>query len=222
MNRFILLLLVPLMLFAQKSPNTIKVNATSSIYIKANVIKFKIHINDEDKDPKLAYENHKKLENKLLELLKKYEIPDSSVAYSLLNIRKSYDRNKESVSQTRQEVVVTLNSVKDYTNFQIELLENNFNEFNATYSTNNFDGAKERGYKKAIKIAKEDASTIAKAMNKKLGDIVEINTSTADIPQVDTNSPYALVVDSNRDITEIEQSIQIRTNIEVKFKVMDK
>ncbi len=80
MNRFILLLFVPLMLFAQKSPNTIKVNATSSIYIKANVIKFKIHINGEDKDPKLAYENHKKLENKLLELLKKYEIPDSSVA----------------------------------------------------------------------------------------------------------------------------------------------
>ncbi|MBU2507781.1 MAG: SIMPL domain-containing protein [Bacteroidetes bacterium] len=224
MKTVLFLLLIPMLLFSQEYSNSIKIRANSTVYVMANTIKFNIRLKEEHSDPKEAFSQHKKLESKLLELFPKYNIPDSSVSYSLLNFRKSKNSKREEVFSTHQEIIVKLNSIDDYTEFQIALLNNGFNEFNAVFSTDQLSGIKEQGYKEALELTKEDASAIAKVMNKKLGDILEVNTSTSENPHVDASrgSMAALTVTtSDRGLTEIEQSLAVRTNLEIRFEIID-
>jgi len=183
-------------------------------------------LQEEHTNSKKAFQQHKKLENKLLKLLAEFNIPDSAVSYSLLNFRKSQNRRKEVVFLTNQEIIVKLNSIKDYSNFQLSLLNNNFDDFNAVFSSNDISNVKELGYKKALELAKEDASAIAKAMGKNIGEIVEVNTRTSERPHIDARrgSITALTVASSatdRGLTEIEQSLAVRTNLEVTFRIVD-
>ena len=224
MKRIVLLFFIPFLLFAQDYTNSIKIRANSTVYVKANSIKFNIGLHEENPLPKEAFNMHKNLEKKLLGLLEQYNIPDSSVAYSLLNFRKSTNSQREEVYRTDQNVIVKLNSINDYTDFQLSLLDNGFSEFNAVFSSDELSNTKEHGYKEALRLAREDADAIAKAMNKKIGNILEVNTQTSDNPYIDSRrgSLTALSVrSSDRDLTEIEQSLEVRTSIEVRFEIIN-
>ncbi len=224
MKRIALLLFIPVLLFAQDYTNSIKIRANSTVYVKANSIKLNIGLQEEDPLPKKAFDKHKILEKKLLDLLKQYNISDSSVAYSLLNFRKSTNSKREEVYRTDQNVIVKLNSINDYTDFQIYLLDNGFNEFNAVFSYDELTNKKEEGYKEALRLASEDATAIAKAMHKKVGKILEVNTQTSDNPYIDSRRGAIMAVTgktSDRDLTEIEQSLEVRTTIEVRFEIID-
>lgn len=100
------------------------------------------------------------------------------------------------------------------------MLDNGFYEFNTTFSTDKFKGVKDKGLKKALKLAKEDAVAIAKAMNKKLGDILEINTTTRETPYIDARRS-STTIKVRKDMTEIKQSVQVHTYMEVKFSIID-
>jgi len=224
MKRIALLFFIPVLLFAQDYANSIKIRANSTVYVKANSIKFNIGLHEENPLPKEAFNKHKILEKKLLDLLKQYNISDSSVAYSLLNFRKYPNPQREEVYRTDQNVIVKLNSINDYTDFQISLLDNGFSEFNAVFSSDELSNTKEHGYKEALRLASEDAEAIAKAMHKKVGKILEVNTQTSDNPYIDSRrgSITALSIKtSDRDLTEIEQSLEVRTSIEVRFEIME-
>lgn len=221
----ILLVLFPIVLCAQSYINTITVQATSTVYVEANVIKFRIRLQQENSKPKLAFEEHKKLETSLIKLLSEYDIPDSAITYSLLNIRKRMNSQKTEVFRTNQEVIVRLNDIKDYTDFQISLLDNGFYEFDAVFTSNKFSGIKEKGYEEALKLAKEDGTALAEAMDKKLGEVLEINIRANEHPYVESNrgaAVYMLVKSSDKDLTEIEQSVEVTTRIEVKFSIVEK
>lgn len=225
MKTSLILLWFSILLFSQEYSNSIKIRVSSTVYVRATTIKFNIRLKEEHSDPKEVFNQHKKLESKLLELFPKYSISDSSISYSLLNFRKSKNSKREEVFTTQQEIIVKLNTIDDYTNFQISLLNNGFNEFNAVFSSDKLSGIKGRGYKKAFELAKEDASAIAKVMNKKLGNILEVTTSTSENPHIDSRrgSITALTVrSSDRGLTEIEQSLAVRTNIEIRFEIINK
>ncbi len=61
-------------------------------------------------------------------------------------------------------------------------------------------------------------------MHKKVGDALEVNTQTNDFPYIDSRRGSITdltVKTSDRDLTEIERSIEVRTSIEVRFEIED-
>ncbi len=224
MKLFLITVIFPFILFAQEISNTINVRATSNIFVPADQVKLSININSEDPDPRNAYQHHKSLEAKLLELIKKYKIPDSLISYSLPSYRSgNVQPGQPPRFQTSQEVMIRLRSVADYTDFQLELFENGFYNFRASFMTERIDEQKKQGYEAALKLAKTDALMIAQVMGRELGEIITITVTTTDFPYVDTQQAgtYFTAKTTQKDLTEINQSIQIRTDLNVVFEIED-
>ena len=208
-------LLLPILLFAQENKSTISIRAVSEILIPANVIKFNIHFGQEEKDPQLAFEKHKELEKRLLKIIKKFEIPDTSISYSLISISKSKQKNNTNFFKTSQSVVISLTNFDKYYPFQLALLNNGFYEFNARFSTNRVFEARKQGYKRSLEIAKNNAREIAKSLNRKLGPIINIKTSVNNLEKYGGSS--AIRIPSS--FVSIKQNIKILTQVMVEFEL---
>ena len=220
MKQLLLSLCIPFLLLAQEDiPNTIKVRATSTIFVPADMVKLSITISSENEVPRAAFDEHKRLEDKLMSLITKYQLTDSAISYSLLSFRPGY--KKPVTYQTSQEVMIQLKSLDDYEAFQLDLLENGFKSFSASFITERLDIQKELGYEAALKLAKYDAGLIAKAMGKELGDLISISVSTTDFPYIDPQRSMTAItaVLNEKHLTEIKQTIRVQTYIDARFEI---
>ena len=122
---------------------------------------------------------------------------------------------------TSQNVKIAFYDVQAYLKFQVELLKNGFHQISSSFSSTHLKGLKEAGYKKALKIAEENASIIAKNMGKKLGPIVKVVTETSD--KFEFEQPKILrrvMYDTMTNLTDIEQSVSIVTKLRVVYKIL--
>jgi uncharacterized protein YggE len=225
MKTIFLFLLVPFILFAQENiENTIHIRATSTLFIPADAVKMIINISCENEVPRTAFIEHKSLENKLMELIQKYHLTDSLVNYTLLSFRPGYKPNVVSYV-TSQEVSLSLKSISDYINFQLDLLENGFKNFRATFSSSGISFYKEEGYKAALKLAENDASMIAKAMGKTIGEMYSVNVNVTDFPYNDPAYSSGMVnlrvAYDSKELTELPQTVKVQTNVDVVFALDD-
>lgn len=210
------------------STATITVHATASVEVPADMVIFSVTIRAEKEEPQLAFDEHKELETKLLATISDFNIPDSNINYSLLNLRSSRkSRRTPSGDQefytylTSQNVKVNFYNVESYLKFQVELLKNGFHQFSSSFSSRHFDGLKDAGYKKALKIAKENASIIVKNIGKKLGSIVNVVTETSD--KFEFEQPKILrsvMYDRTTNLTDIKQTVSVITKLRVVYKIL--
>ncbi len=218
MLRIAIFLFIPFLLFTQEiGANKITVDASSTVYVVADILYFSIDLSIENPDPQKAFDQHELLEKKLLDLFAEFSIPDSSVQYSLLSIRKIDPRNDEKRFMTSQKVKVTFNDLSKYHEFQVKLLSNGFYVFRSGFGSSEIEKARKSGYKAALKNAKRDARIIAETLGKKIGEIIEISTRTNEFRQLDHSSE--LRVASVHSLIEIEQTLGARTNLKVTFKL---
>ena len=103
--------------------STVFINTSSITQIPADNIFFSITLSAENEDAEKAYNEHKTLESSLLKVLREFDIPDSNISYSLLQIGKNPSFSKEQTSyKTRQLVSVLLNDFSKYDSLQLALL----------------------------------------------------------------------------------------------------
>lgn len=219
MKNLILILLFPILLFAKENNSIISLKSSARISVPADIIYFTIDISSDNPDPKQAFESHKILEKKLLNLINEFNIPDSSIQYSLMSIRKSRgQKDKEIIFGTSQRIKVALPSMDKYYDFQIALLKNGFYEYRGAFASTSAAKAKNDAYKLALDNAKEEAEQIAKALGKKVGKIIEISTSVNDSRQYE--SSLEISRPSLSSLMEIEQKVAVVTYLDVKFELV--
>ena len=221
MKKLLILFLFPFILIAQEFPNSIKVIARSEVYVNADVITFTIRIKQKHIEPKFAFEEHKRSVRKLLNLLTSFNISDSSVSYSLFDIQNGRALEKEPLFITNQDVYLKLENNNDYTNLHIALLENGFYGITVSFSPGNLTGVKEKGYRKALLLATEDAQAIAKAMNKNVGEIIDVETSTRDYPHFDSRQVSGVYETGNGPRAVVNHSMIVATTVTIRFEIVD-
>ena len=224
MKKRILVLVMALIPFGimnsqELNSSFIIITAESSISLPARDITFSLQIEQADTNAQNAFHMLKSIENKLVKLLKEFEIPDSNIAYSLsqFRLRGGY-RNEKIMYTAGESVVVKLNSISQYEPFQISLLSIGIYSFNSTFSSAEIKEARKIGYVKALEKAKLEANTICNAMGRELGEVLEVESKYQDYvvsSNLHLEEAYTYVEELN--LIDIPQSVTLKTNLKVKY-----
>ncbi len=165
----------------QSNKDQIVVIGTASVEIPADIVILKITLSFVDKvDGRKAYELHKQAERKLIELLNKMEIPDSTVTFSLLTINSyndTYYRSEDSIRKiytSNQLVEITLYDLSKYTSVQLDLISNGFTTVSASFGSRKETEGIGMAVQKAVEQAKLKAEIIANESNRKIKKISKI------------------------------------------------
>ena len=215
---YLILLFVPFALCAQViTPNTITIDASASVSAPAELIRFTINLNSESDSAQHAFKNHLELEDKIVGIIKQYNIDSSDVSYSLLSIRKQQNREGKTVYHTMQTVDINLDEVDRYYEFQIALLINDLDQFHSRFSIRNEKDLIERGYTKALKIAGAEARLLADQIQRKLGKVsAVISRSHSDEIHEFSNTAFRAPREGLLDINKI---VSIQVNLTVMFEL---
>ncbi|MFI5253750.1 MAG: SIMPL domain-containing protein [Bacteroidota bacterium] len=210
--------------------NTILVIAEGNVDLPGNRIAINLHINAADQsDPTKAYARYHELEMKLVDLLHYYHIPDTNVHYSLLTVDvQGYydDRDRKSSIVASQFVNILLDSIDAYTDFQMKLISEGFQNLNASfYSTEQAAGEKE-AMKRAIRRAKEKAAIFAVEAGRKLGKILRVSDTEENEPRLSASyrmdSEIMKYQAGNvKNLVQIPQMVTIHSQVKVLFEMGD-
>lgn len=206
----------------------ITVHSTSEVSALANNIIFTVIIKTKSTNPNKVYSDHKILEKKLLDLFRKFQIPDTNITYSLLNLN-SYSTTRRKNGQdedvyyytSNQSVTILLKNISSYLDFQLALLENGFHQFRSKFSSSNITGLKELGYKRALNIAEKNASIIVSNMGKKLGKIFEVVAEADEKFNFEKPTIQRYYRDESRSLTNISQNVIVKTKLKVTYCIID-
>ncbi|MEQ9308705.1 MAG: SIMPL domain-containing protein [Balneolaceae bacterium] len=199
----------------------ISLNMTATELVEADLIIFNININAESDTPRNAFKLHKSREAVLAELLKKFDIKEEHIRFEPIRINKRYTNNgKSQISQTNQQVSVTFSDFDIYEDIQLTLIENNFDNFNGSFSSTKLNEGKEKALLLAIKNVKEKAQLIAKASDVTLGDIVQITYSDYTItPSRNYARSEMMTMDATSTMMDFAQTISVTANISMDFSI---
>lgn len=202
--------------------SSILINTSSVTQVPADAIYFVITLSTQGEDPKKTFDDHKMLEKNLIKLFNEFDIADSNISYSLLHIGKNPGLSKDkTMYQTRQTVSVRLDDFNKYDPFQLALLSNGIYTYNAKFTTNEQEEWIEKGIKDAISKATKEAELTAKNLGKKLGEIINVESS-----HYTPSSSYgysAVIVDYSRpELLDLPRFVQMRVALKIKFQLLEK
>lgn len=220
----IVLILISLSGFslAQNSDQpSILISTYSVTQIPADAIYFSLTLSSKSEDPKKAFDDHKKLEQKLLNLFNEFEIADSIVGYSLLYIGKTPAFTKETPGyMTRQVVSLRLDDFIKYEPIQLALLSIGIYEYNAKFIADESDLWIDKGIKEAIVKAKSEAELTAKNSGKKLGEIISIETSH----HYPSDAGNAMAISAPRPgetLIDLPHYVEMSVSLRVRFELLE-
>lgn len=212
-------LLLPLYLLGQDlTPNTITIDASTTIETPADMIRFSITLNTESDSAHKAFEKHRMLEKRLVKIIKRYNVRDSDYTYSLMGIRRHKDREDNITYITDQRVNLYLNDLDKYYDYQLTLLTNGFDQFRSKFTVKNESSLIEKGYEKAIRNAKAEAKLLADKINKKLGAVIAIvsRSYSDEVLEFSVTSVSA----SRGSLLDINKMVSKRINMKIMFELL--
>jgi len=199
----------------------ININMTASELVEADLIIFNINLNAEDDTPRSAFRLHKERETVLADLLKKFDIKEENIRFQPIRINKRYTNNgKSQLSQTNQQVSVTFSDFAIYEDIQLTLIENNFDNFNGSFSSSKLNEGKEKALLAAIEEAKDKARLISNASGVSLGDILNISYSDYTVaPSRNFARSEMMSLDASSSIMDFAQTVSITANVSIEFAI---
>ena len=217
---FSFILLLAVNMNAQVIENSfIIINAESRVEIPAKLITFSITLEQADTNAQNAYQNIKELEKKFLALMKKFNISDTSISYSLTQFRKSSGYNNRPMKYRAYEnIVVKLFDFKQYEPFQLALLSAGIYSFHGNFSTTNISEIRQIGVQKALNEAKEQAKIISNKIGRKLGKVLEVESNNRNYVVSPTSHGQYFTV-SRPKLIDIPQHVTLYTRIKVKYEL---
>lgn len=216
--------------------NRIVVIGKAEIEIPADKAVFRIKISQQNKeDIKKAYALHKEAERKLVSFLSELKIPNKNINYTLINMGNNEDYNpktelKEKVYFTHQTVIVTLDSIKNYSEFMLKLVSVGFNHINTNFISSKEHNFHDKLIEKAIEMATKKAWVMAKTSKRNLGKIIKVLDTEENDPNFSyragwvSDDGFDLLYDSNENrgnsgITSIPQTIKKSISVKVVFEL---
>ena len=195
-----------------------------SFKFPADEILFSIKLSVIDEKATKAYNEHKILEKKFLEIVNESGIPDSNITYSLMEMKKERPNRKgKRLVRSSQNVHIKLVDMRQYEPLQVNLLSNGFEDFYAIFSSSKKTAARKSAMVKAIEQAKTDAALIAEKLGKSVGDILQITTTG--VPEFKVRAEQVRVDYlrvEGQSFLQIPQMVQSNINVTVKFELVDK
>lgn len=167
---------VPARAQQQGLQHTVEIGA--SVQLPADAIFLTIRLHQQAESARKAFQNHRALEDELVDILGQFSIPDSSITYSLLDLnqaRAAYGKNKPTF-ETRQTIVVRLNSLDQYEPFQVRLLDAGIYGFRAQFWSDRAAEANELALAQALAKARAEVEQVASALGKRVGRLLEVKT----------------------------------------------
>jgi len=202
--------------------STVFINTSSVIQIPADNIFFSISLSVENEDAEKAYNEHKALETNLLNVLREFDIPDSNISYSLLQIGRNPSFSKEHTSyKTRQLVSFLLNDFNKYDSLQLALLSKGIYQYTANFTSTGSDEWIEKGTQEALAKATKEAEITAKNIGMKLGNIVDVESSHYFPSRSDGMTQALTVVQPGESLIELPRFVQLRVSLRIKFELKD-
>jgi len=216
------------MLFSSKiagqelDKSSVLVMTSSVTQIPADAIYFSLTLSSKSENPQKAFDDHKRLEQNLLNLFKEFEIADSNVGYSLLYIGKTPAYTKETPGyMTRQVVSIRLDDFIKYEPIQLALLSRGIYEYSAKFIADESEIWIDKGIKEAIIKAKTEAELTAKSSGKKLGEIISIETSH----HYPSDAGNAMAISAPRPgetLIDLPHYVEMSVSLRARFELLEK
>ncbi|MFC6998644.1 SIMPL domain-containing protein [Rufibacter roseus] len=232
---FLLLSLISFSVSAQViSPeNRIVVLGEASVEAPADQVQFSITLHTRDSlSLDSVYIKHKRLENKVVRILKELNIPSNKISYTLFAVgkRPDYDRGDEKVVwyfEGTQDVSFTVDSIMTYSAIQDKLIREGVITFSSNFKSSKEQEIKKEVLTKAVEAAKAKAETLATAANRKLKRIVKVadadesdpvfrNYSRVEVADYAISAPATMEGGS---LIEIPQSVSVSATVKVVFEL---
>jgi len=158
----------------------INVSTEGEAFYPADIITLQISMQIVAELPGTAFEKHKNLEETVTGLIAEFGIRDTNIVFEPFRITRVNNklRNNHQIEyRTIQLVQLTLRDFDLYEEIQVILIENGFDNFNATFqSSENKEGERE-SLKKAIKNANHKAELIAEELGLIIQNIASVEYS---------------------------------------------
>jgi uncharacterized protein YggE len=210
-----------LSIFAQSNETIFTAQVRSSVEAPADKISIRVNITLRNADPESLLKQHTEKENRLLALLEELNIPDSTIRFSLLSVRKAKSKKDELIVESKQTVVFAVTDFSKYFDVQIGLLNIGIHSIHPVFSTTHFEDTKKRGVKNALEMAREEAELYADNLNMKINRVVEIESNVRD--DYPYGGPYGSVQSgTTKSLLEIPQQISVLTLVKVKYALVGK
>jgi uncharacterized protein YggE len=202
---------------------SVLISTSSVTQIPADAIYFSITLSTQNEDPKKAFEDHKNMEKNLLKLFREFAFEDSSVSYSLLEIRGPSPYSKEKPAfQTRQVISVRVEDFSQYEPFQLALLSNGIYQYSAKFTAEGKEEWIEKGIQEAISKSTTEADLTAKNLGKKLGGILNIETYISYPSESDGTSLAITGLPPGESLIDLPRFIQLRVSIRTRYELLEK
>ena len=209
-----------------QSMQTITVTASGEAELPADIINFRINVNAEGETPQEAYEQHKKLEDKLVGLLKKHEIKEKNINFRPINIhevRGHPERETPRSIRTQQQVHLRLEDFDVYEKIQVKLIEAGFDQFNGDFGSSNQKEGEKEALKNALANAREKAGLIASELGGEVTGIKNIrHGERPSHPGPVYETQMARASDKSGNLMNYKQTVMVRTSITIDFTMTTK
>jgi uncharacterized protein YggE len=202
---------------------TISINMSATEMVDADQIIFNVNMNAEGDTPQEAYDLHKQREAVLAGLLKEFDIKEENISFQPIRINKrSRNNNRDQYSVTNQQVSVTFSDFEIYEQIQVSLIKNNFDSFNASFSSSELEKGKEMALASAIESAKQKAEFIASNAGVSLGKVLSINHSDHVVmPYRESADAMMARSAASPGMMDFSQTVSVSANINITFAIGD-
>jgi len=139
-----------------------------------------------------------------------------------LHIRKSSPYSKEkSTYKTKQVVSVITDDFTKYEPLQLAMLSNGIYEYSTKFTSEGSEEWVEKGSQEAISKATKEAEITAKNLGKKLGKLLEIESSHH-YPSTSDGITAVTMSQPGESLIDLPRFVQMRVSIRVRFELLEK
>jgi uncharacterized protein YggE len=226
---FFIFILTSLLLFenaesrqfqSQPVSPSVSIQSTGTVTIPAEFIRFTVNLNIFSKDLNDAFDQHKKQEAFLAELIKENNFNDGELIFNPISVSATRNPTSGNGFTTRQVVVFRVTDFDLFENVQKTLIENGFTNLNGTFGANETDDNRNQALKNAMENAKAKAEIIALSAEKKLGDVLSVEYGVGRVQPI-AYREMSFDMQSAGQLSEFEQTITITENVSVTFELYD-
>jgi uncharacterized protein YggE len=214
----------------QKESDKIVVIGSGSIAVPADKVSLRLTISFEDRvDGQSAYAQHKEQEGKLLSFLHQFNIPDSVITYSLLNISQKYDYSSAKplrIFQTNQNVTMAFTDLSKLPAFQLALISNGYSSFEESFESSKASEGTKEALNKAVLQARVKAEIMATAAGRKIRKVLKISDTDELEPRIASFNSYLYSRMINASMTSVQlisipQTVTIDKQVRVTFELAE-
>ena len=218
--------------FAQPLDNRILVlgDAFEEVAVNQATLNVNLSYNDE-RDSKLAYQEHQEAKQRLISLLSQQRIPAQNIRFLQLLSRKGQNYQRGGPGErftTYQRVIIQFNNLAPFEQAQQALTAAGFTDLSASFSVSNPREVETRLLDKALARALEKATQLAKATGRSIKRVVRVSDTSENegfygYREVNRNGPSQNAVsydnDSFRQMALVPQLFRYAAAVKVEYEL---